>query len=72
MSRPTSPTVDSNDLEATMPVDVPPETEQVGESSETKPKPKKPKAPDTLNRQPGKSVFPHAKVQRILKADKVR
>ena len=40
-------------------------------ASEAKPKPKRQKAPDTLTREPGKSVFPHTRVQKILKADKV-
>lgn len=36
-----------------------------------KPK-RKPKEPQTLEREPGKSVLPVSRVQRILKADKVR
>ncbi|KAI0754893.1 hypothetical protein C8Q80DRAFT_396365 [Daedaleopsis nitida] len=38
---------------------------------ETKPKQaRKPKAPETLTRESGRSLLPHARVQRILKADK--
>ncbi|TFK91966.1 histone-fold-containing protein, partial [Polyporus arcularius HHB13444] len=33
-------------------------------------KTKKPKAPETLTREAGKSLLPHARVQKILKADK--
>ena len=33
---------------------------------------RKAKGPEILTREPGKSLLPHARVQKILKADKVR
>ncbi|KAH9924681.1 histone-fold-containing protein [Epithele typhae] len=36
----------------------------------TESKTKRSKAPDTLTREPGKSIFPYTRVQKILKADK--
>ncbi|KAI0356417.1 histone-fold-containing protein [Trametes cingulata] len=52
-----------------MQTDVP--TQDVAESSEAPTtKARKAKAPDTLAREPGKSVLPYSRVQKILKADK--
>ena len=47
------------------------QTNQTAEPSDTKSKPKRPRAPETLTREAGKSLLPHSRVQKILKADKV-
>ncbi|RPD62485.1 histone-fold-containing protein [Lentinus tigrinus ALCF2SS1-7] len=71
MSRPASPNADAVLPEA-MDTDERSHVQPAEESSEgpTKAKAKKPKAPETLTREAGKSLLPHARVQRILKADK--
>ncbi|OSD07131.1 histone-fold-containing protein [Trametes coccinea BRFM310] len=53
-----------------MQVDAPAPDEAAESSQAAAAKPKKAKAPDTLVREPGKSVLPYTRVQKILKADK--
>ncbi|KAI0766386.1 histone-fold-containing protein [Trametes elegans] len=66
MSRPITPiaeaVAESMETEA--------DTQEVTEETESAPKAKKAKAPDSLTREPGKSVLPYSRVQKILKADK--
>ncbi|KAI0667603.1 hypothetical protein C8Q78DRAFT_1051706 [Trametes maxima] len=68
MSRSTTP-IDEPTINETMETE--PVTQDVaGPSEAPAAKPKKAKAPDTLAREPGKSVLPYSRVQKILKADK--
>ncbi|KAI9058457.1 histone-fold-containing protein [Trametes sanguinea] len=70
MSRSASPeTQDVLQETESMQVDGP-ALNEAAESSAAAAKPKKAKAPDTLVREPGKSVLPYSRVQKILKADK--
>ncbi|KAI0699938.1 histone-fold-containing protein [Cerioporus squamosus] len=70
MSRPASPNADTAAPDA-MNTDQPSHMEPTEELAEpVKVKTKKPKAPDTLPREAGKSLLPHARVQKIMKADK--
>ena len=73
MSRPPSPITESTVNEA-MDTEESSHVEPAEELSDQPPKTKtkKPKAPETLTREAGKSLLPHARVQKILKADKVR
>lgn len=74
MSRSTTPTVMETQDPEPMDVQDSPEmeqTNQTAEPSDTKSKPKRPRAPETLTREAGKSLLPHSRVQKILKADKV-
>lgn len=51
-----------------------PQDEEEAQTSTDKPKPKKAKASasESLAREPGKSLLPYSRVQKILKADRVR
>ena len=72
MSRQTTP-LPADSMQQSMGVEEPTQDEtQVTESGATEAKPKKAKASDALVREPGKSVLPYSRVQKILKADKVR
>ena len=48
------------------------ETTETGEAQAKKPPRKRNPASTSVNHEPGKSVFPVSRVQKILKADKVR
>ncbi|KAI0647973.1 hypothetical protein C8Q79DRAFT_952830 [Trametes meyenii] len=68
MSRPTTPN-DGPTMNEAMETEL--TTQDVaGPSEAPAAKSKKAKAPDTLVREPGKSVLPYSRVQKILKADK--
>ena len=70
MSGPTTP-VDYAPEAGSMDVDAPATVEPATGHSETGVKKQKSKATDVITREPGRSLLPHARVQRILKADKV-
>ncbi|CDO76086.1 hypothetical protein BN946_scf184649.g12 [Trametes cinnabarina] len=72
MSRQASPQAQKPPQETdSMLVDTPVvQDEAAGSSAPAATKPKKAKATDTLAREPGKSLLPYARVQKILKADK--
>ena len=64
----------ADSMQQSMDVEAPTQEEtQIAEpSGATGAKPKKAKASEGLVREPGKSVLPYSRVQKILKADKVR
>ncbi len=71
MSRPASPNSDTVLPEA-MATNEPEHAARPEEdAAPARVKAKKPKAPETLTREAGKSLLPHARVQKIMKADKV-
>ena len=75
----TSPTIDSRatheDVSVPVQTDTAADGEQIADSETpvdgTKPKKAKSSASEPLKREPGKSLFPYSRIQRILKADKV-
>ena len=70
MSDPTT-SVDYVPEAESMDVEAPATVEQSTGHPETGAKKQKSKAIDVITREPGRSLLPHARVQRILKADKV-
>ncbi len=72
MSRPTTPAGEDILPEAMNTEEPTQEVAQAPEEDAPAAKAKRAKAPETIVREPGKSVLPFSRVQKILKVDKVR